>query len=191
MAEYSILVSAISDVGYWRWWSEALPELFQLEFGGVQIYLPPSNQTEPPSSLLALRFLRPSRVSFIRRKNAAADLPADWPHQLKADMLDPFGVSYEEFAVGDATLFREICDQVENEIIHFADDSGGKDLLFAFWAGGVGVRIEAAEMRPILMTGEVSLATIATLHRDWWAYWRDYWNRRTPRRRCPRILPAR
>lgn len=36
-AHLSILESAITDVGYWRWWTSDLPNSIQLEFGGAQI----------------------------------------------------------------------------------------------------------------------------------------------------------
>lgn len=178
MTDYSTLVSAISDVGYWRLWSERLPELFQLEFGGVQIYDPPQDKTQPPSSLVALRFLRPSHVGFIRRKSDADSLPPDWPHRLKEEKIDPFGISYDQFALGDESLFSEVVDQTESEIVHFTDQSGGKEVRLAFWAGVAGMRIEAAEVRPVLMSGEVQLSTIASLHGDWWSYWREYWKKR-------------
>jgi hypothetical protein len=178
MIDYSTLVSVISDVGYWRWWSERLPELFQLEFGGVQIYVPSDDKTKPPSGLLALRFLRPSRVSFIQRKIGTDGLPPDWPRQLKDEKIEPFGVSYDQFALGDDALFSQILGQTVSEQVHFTDSSGGEQVKFAFWAGVAGVRIEAADVRPVLMSGETQLSTIASLHGDWWSYWRDYWKKR-------------
>ena len=178
MKDYSTLVSAICDVGYWRWWSENLPKQFQLEFGGVQIYSPSEDKAEPPYGLLALRFLRPSRVSFIRRKIASDDLPTDWPRQLKEEMIEPFGLSYDQFAFGDDALYGQILGQVLSEQVHYIDDSGSRDVKLAFWAGPVGVRIEAAEVRPVLMSGEVQLSSIASLHNEWWSYWREYWKRR-------------
>jgi hypothetical protein len=186
MSDYSTLVSAISDVGYWRWWSERLPERFQLEFGGVQIYMPPKDKTQLPSGLLALRFLRPSSVSFIRRTGAGDGLPSDWPRQLKDEKLKPFSVSYEEFALGDDSLFDEVVGQIESEIVYFTDALGGKNVKLAFWAGNAGIRIEAAEIRPVLMSGEVPLSAIDALHENWWLYWRDYWMRRETAEALPK-----
>jgi len=176
--DYSNLVSAISDVGYWRWWSDSLPDLFQLEFGGVQIYEPPTDKTKPPSGLLALRFFRPSCVSFIRREIGADTLPLDWPRLLNADKIDPFAISNEQFALNDDVLGQAILGQAKDETVHFTDASGGNDVKLAFWAGIAGMRIEAAEVRPVLLRGEVALSTIASLNRDWWAYWQDYWKKR-------------
>lgn len=49
------LEQAISDVGYWRWWADALPDVFQVEFGGVQLHFPPASPEEPPNDVVALR----------------------------------------------------------------------------------------------------------------------------------------
>lgn len=185
MSDYSILTSAISDVGYWRWWAESLPEFFQLEFGGVQIHAPAEDKTRPPSSLLALRFYRPSKVSFIRR-TGSSDLPSDWPQQLKEDKIDAFTISYDQFAVENDVLFNEVVSQIAEEQVHFNDAAGGNDLKFAFWAGAVGMRIEAAELRPVLMSGETELSVIASMHDAWWSYWRRYWELRDTAEAMPK-----
>lgn len=184
MADYSTLVSAIADVGYWRWWTERLPGLFQLEFGGVQIYSPPATEAVAPSSLLALRFLNPSRISFLTR--AAGDSPSpEWPHLLQSDQINPPSVSHDQFALNDDRLFDEVLSQVQNEVLHFSSDLGGTEVRLAFWAGEVGIRIEAAELRPVLMSGEVDLATIVSMHGDWWSYWKEYWAKRGTSKALP------
>src|SRR5262245_35039291 len=50
------LESAISDLGCWTWWAANLPSAFQVEFGGTQLWNPPSGEGQPPSSRIALRF---------------------------------------------------------------------------------------------------------------------------------------
>ena len=45
----SILESAISDVGHWTWWTQHFPESFQMEFGGVLLWNPPTAEGKPPS----------------------------------------------------------------------------------------------------------------------------------------------
>jgi len=97
---------------------------------------------------------------------------------LKEEKIDPFSISYEQFALGDDALYSEVIEQIASEQVHFTDRSGGKDVKLAFWAGVAGIRIEAAELRPVLMSGEVQFSTIASLHGDWWSYWRDYWRKR-------------
>jgi len=36
------------------------------------------------------------------------------------------------------------------------------------------------------MSGEISLADVASRHGAWWTYWRDYWNKRGTARALPR-----
>ena len=61
------LAEAISDVGYWTWWAEKLPEVFQIEFGGSQLYFPATSPDTPPQSKVAVQFRQPTSVSFIAR----------------------------------------------------------------------------------------------------------------------------
>jgi hypothetical protein len=104
-------------------------------------------------------------------------LPADWYQRLKAETIEPPGISYEEFALGDDDLYEKVVRQAEGETVHFADDSGGKSVKLALWAGLAGIRIEASEVRIVLITGEVQLSEIEGLHGKWWTYWRDYWKK--------------
>jgi len=39
------------------------------------------------------------------------------------------------------------------------------------------MRIEAAELRLFLMSGEIQLSNVALLHSDWWSYWKEYWKK--------------
>ena len=176
MPDYSTLVSAITDVGDWRWWAENLPDSFQIEFGGVQFYEPPEDPSKPPRSTVALRFRNPSMIRFLRR-GAPDDLPGDWHLQLRDDKLEPFNVSHEEFAVGghiDPQIIASASDIIE----FFSSPPAGKSIQLAFWAGPVGMHIEAEEIGIILMSGEISLERFNELHGDWWAYWKEYWKRR-------------
>src|SRR5215475_13507012 len=59
------LAEAISDVGYWQWWAENLPQHFQVEFGGTQLWNAPMAVGEPPSGQIALRFINPKSMSFL------------------------------------------------------------------------------------------------------------------------------
>ena len=178
MPDYSKLVSAISDVGYWRWWAERLPDVFQVEFGGAQLYIPPEDKNKAPSSITSLRFFRPSYVSFISRKDKFLVIPDDWSRLLKEDKIEPFNITYDEFALNDAPVFQRVVSKIETESIHFQDKNGGKNIEFAFWAGIMGMKITAAEVRPVLNSGEVDLSEIETLHSAWWTYWQEYWEKR-------------
>jgi hypothetical protein len=61
----SVLESAISDVGCRTWWTAHLPAAFQVEFGMAQLWKPPREEGQPPSSRVALRFRAPRLVYFL------------------------------------------------------------------------------------------------------------------------------
>jgi hypothetical protein len=62
-----ILESAISDVGCWTWWTTNLPEAFQVEFSGVQLWNPPNGEGKAPSGQIALRFRMPHGTSPVSK----------------------------------------------------------------------------------------------------------------------------
>ena len=79
--------------------------------------------------------------------------------------------------LNDDVLFNEVVSQTKDEISHFKENSGGRDVKLAFWSGAAGMRIEAAELRLFLMSGEIQLSNVALLHSDWWSYWKEYWKK--------------
>src|SRR5262245_36054334 len=90
------LEDAISDVGYWRWWTSQLPDHFQVEFGGLQLR---DADREASIDPLALRFTGLASVAFLDRE--ARPHPADWPERLAADAIEPFGISHDQFTLTD------------------------------------------------------------------------------------------
>jgi hypothetical protein len=80
--EYEILQDAISDCGYWRWWTGRIPVHFQVEFGGVQLYQAPADLSRPPSGVFALRFEQLERVEFL---DFGPDVQQDWFGRLQRD----------------------------------------------------------------------------------------------------------
>jgi hypothetical protein len=69
------LESAISDVGHWTWWTANLPDTFQVEFNGTQLWNPPLGEGKPPSGQIALRFRKPRRVYFLTLSDSVS-IPA-------------------------------------------------------------------------------------------------------------------
>ena len=131
----------------------------------------------PPRSTIALRFRMPSTVSFLRR-NISADLPEDWHLLLRDDKLEPFNLSHDDFVLGGEEIPAQMLAGASSEILYFSSVSAGKSVRLAFWAGPVGMHIEAEDLGIVLMTGEISLEQFDKLHGDWWAYWKEYWKRR-------------
>jgi hypothetical protein len=101
-----ILANAIADVGFWRWWEQVFPNVFQLEFGGVQLWSPAPAEDRPPNGQYALRFPKPLSVSFLTA--AEAKVPEDWAEQLHADKLRPFNVGHDSFTLRDADAARHL-----------------------------------------------------------------------------------
>lgn len=174
------LETALSDVGYFRWWGERLPEVVQLEFSGVQVYTPPPEPGRPPRGMLALAFFRPSSVSFLTRDEA---LPDDWPADLHGDRLEPLSISYGELTLRDPRAAFELLSHARHVETVFGTPADEVDwpaagALAVFWAGEGGVAIAAERMELMTHDGEVELEQLPELHAQWWRYWRDYWDRR-------------
>ena len=179
----AVLVSAITDVGQWRWWASEFPKLFQLEFGGVQIYERPADPTRPPSSMLALRFRNPALVAFMRRTDSP-NIPADWHTKLHDDAIEPFPMSGDAFAFEDDDAIRKIVSERTSEVeVHRGE--GSTAVRVAFWAGPVGVHVEAAELELVTLNGKITSQELVELHHAWWDYWKDYWKKRG----TPEALP--
>src|SRR5262245_28581037 len=109
MAAYlDVLSEAISDVGYWRWWSAQFPEFIQLEFGGTQLWNPPEQEGKPPSGLIALRFTNPVSVSFLTHRDAPSDFPQNWAELLGNDTLEPITITYDSFGFNNPSLIEKL-----------------------------------------------------------------------------------
>jgi hypothetical protein len=177
----SILESAISDVGYWRWWHEALPGFFQVEFGGVQLWTPPTKDDRPPPGIIGLGFKDPTLVAFLTELSAAA-LQSDWRLALHQDQIEPFTVTYDEFTLSQADQVKSMTDGCSIEFLVGSEfdliPKEGSSFL-AFRAGPVGLVVVAEQMAVASSSGDLSSAEkIASSNAAWWEYWKDYWQRR-------------
>lgn len=175
-----ILEEAISDIGYWSWWAEKLPEAFQIEIGGTHIWSPPKSTDTPPSGQIALRFANPISICFL--KSVSSKLPNNWADLLKDDQLEPFSINYGDFKFNNSNYIRrEIMNSniiVENKFGEdptLLIDSDDSNFSLAFLAGEVGFIIIAEELRLINQTGDIKLNDIDELVSRWWRYWKEYW----------------
>jgi hypothetical protein len=175
-----ILENSISDVEYWRWWTESLPDYFQVEFGGVQLWTPPTQENRPPPGIIALRFESPTAIAFLT-ETTAEDLQSDWATQLKNDQIEPFSVIYGLFLLA---ADREIGPIKEGCSLQFligneSDlESGSASTRLAFRAGSVGLIVCASSVTAVSMDGDLQAHQISEAYDKWWAYWREYWQRR-------------
>jgi hypothetical protein len=171
--QLDILADAISDVGRWRWWVAELPQLFQLEFSGTQLWTPPLKEGAPPCGQLALRFIEPVAVCFL----SFAEMPDDWPAQMHADQLEPFNVDDDAFRFDDAALAAELLAAGKKQTLH-GDPAALAPHCLAFRAGAVGCVVSAREIRLVSHQGELPLDEVHDRSTRWWSYWREYWARR-------------
>lgn len=177
---FSALESAISDVGYWTWWAGNLPAVFQVEFGGVQLWNPPNGEGQPPGSRIALRFRNPRLVYFLTLSDG---VPADWPDQLQRDELEPPSVDHELFTL----TATDLCEQLVGRAIAIRPLVGEPgvtplpmcgEAFLAFEAGPFGLVVAAESMGVFNHHGELDAPAVVAGVRKWWEYWREYWQRK-------------
>jgi hypothetical protein len=176
----AILETAISDVGYWRWWNSNLPDAIQLEFGGTQLCFPPMSPDQVTSGLLAIRLRKPLVALFLAGNSAG--LPDDWPEAMARDEYDPFTLEYGRITltsldkavkfVSDAGSIRPLVG-TQSDLANHRDKA-----ILAFWAGRAGFVGVAESIALFNMQGEVDVAAIPDWHSKWWSYWKDYWARK-------------
>jgi hypothetical protein len=180
MSEHlTILEGAIADVGYWRWWAEKLPNAFQVEFGGVQLWNPPTEVDGPPSGVVALRFGNPTVIVFLTSNEAT--LQTDWRLALHEDRIEPFSISHDALTFQSEELLAEILIGSTAEYILGSEPDlvqNTSPVKLAFRAGSVGLVVRAQDITVITSSGNLTPEEIQQSSGKWWSYWREYWNRR-------------
>lgn len=182
--QLALLADAISDVGYWTWWAQKLPDTFQVEFAAAQLYFaPPASPDQPPPSLVALQFQQPTCVCFLYRGQEETDFT--WVEQLQQDELPSPICSHDEFGFGDDTLLRDLLAQAtQKHIVHGSAPTDDTFLRESYrlvgWCGDYGMALAAPAMRVMTHEGELSLEQVVEASQQWWGtYWRMYWAKRS------------
>ena len=171
------LESAISDVGYWTWWTANLPAAFQVEFGGVQLWNPPNGEGQPPSSRVALRFRKPRLVYFL---TLVESVSVDWPEQLQRDELDPPSINHEAFTLTAADLCRKLVGKAIG-VRALIGEAGvtplptAEEAFIGFLAGPFGLVVAAESLAVFNHHGELDAPAVLAGIGKWWEYWREYW----------------
>lgn len=164
------LAEAIANVGYWTWWTaEDQLQSIQLEFDGVQLYLPSGNQEPVPSNQIALRCEEPSHIQFFQ----SPQMTDDWPERLANDELDPFLLDSLQFILStrlDLPTFLEDA-QLTREL-HPNDIKPRYQL--AFYTGEVGLRIVTHDLRLFCHQGKIEFSDVESLHQRWRQYRGQY-----------------
>jgi len=176
----STLAKAISEVGYWRWWTAKLPKAILFEFGGVQLYSRVTREDQPPQGVMALTFRKPKSICFL---DFSKELPPDWSDSLQEDDIDPFVLDTEKFAFNDeeavSALLRKT---LRVNTLHGYPPQRGKlpeaPITLAFAAGKVGVLLAADSLEINTHQGKLSLDQVPKLHEKWLEYRKEYWQRK-------------
>ena len=175
----TVLETAISDIGNWRWWDQSLPSKFVVEFGGVKLWTPPTRIDQPPRSIFGLGFKDPTLIAFVS-DTAAAGLRCDWRFALHSDQIEPFGMFDDVFTLRSDAQFPSIlegCD-VEYLVGSESDLFSTSPVRLGFRAGPVGLIVRANQMAVAPFTGADWAAQIAAASAGWAPYWNEYWSRR-------------
>lgn len=172
------LASAVCDA-FWAWWAEG-PDVFQVEFTAVQLWIPPRAPGRPPGGRLAVRFEEPECVGFLARSEW---LPYHWPRELHADQREPFAMSCDEIAIGSAEGIAHVLRRARriDRVIGAEPeelDWRAAPAVMGFWAGGAGLVVAARRMQVVTHEGDLDHARLPGLHTRWWAYHREYWERK-------------
>lgn len=175
------LADAIADVGYWAWWVSNLPDKFQIEFGGTQLYIASGDNNDPPITKIALQFLDPISISFISRDDK--DDNWEWVDLLHNASLDPPTCSYEEFYFGNNPDAEKALGEIKQSKNIFGDAPTKESLFNApvslvFWCWNKGLAITAQNMKLFSYTGEITLNEVPNLNKKWWSYWQEYWDKK-------------
>lgn len=175
-----LLAHAISDVGYWNWWTAELPELLQVEFGRVQLYLPSENQSAP-HSMVALQFRNPTSISFLTR--IQGEETHLWHEGLHEEKMDGPNITWDAFSFTHHEQMTAILDDAQ--VITTIHGYSPKDAAFlnekyklVFWAGNFGLAVAAQDMKILTHVGEIALHRLPELSKQWWGYLDKYWKRK-------------
>lgn len=170
---FDILSSAISDVGYWRWWIVD-DDLVQLEFGGVQLLNNDTLNKSSKSAIIALRFFENTLLKFYNNEEEN-----NWHIKLQENKIEPFTVDCDFFYFNNYDSINIIDKGYKNKII-IKDVNKlceSKNIL-TFKAGNVAVIAGGDNFCVVDGNGNIGEEEILQRNKMWWIYWKDYWEKK-------------
>jgi hypothetical protein len=174
-----ILERAISDIGVCSWWSQKLPDIFQIEFRQVLLWNPPIEDGNPPSGQIALRFIHPVHVSFLSTESNDISDEERWYNLLKNDKIEPINIKEETFVINNKKRTMSILKNVPNINNYYGNKFKRKYLnanfSICFWNGETGMIVCSDNMEIYNHIGEIELSSIPQISQKWWEYWEKYW----------------
>jgi hypothetical protein len=193
------LEDAITDVGRWCWWDRPQPDVFQVEFEGVQLWNDPPSPQEPPPSRYAIGVFGLLDVVFLSFAAASPDTPDDWPQRLNQDKIGPFqfgSMDRGRFTLTDhlkvmglrrdARSVQPLVSQCPGDPLLSAEFNAMSFPVVGFSAGAVGLVVVGKDLQVFDCRGK-ALTPEEVLQRNarWWGYWRVYWERKGAGRPLP------
>ncbi|MES2329508.1 MAG: hypothetical protein V4539_07895 [Bacteroidota bacterium] len=177
--QLDILAHAISDMGHWSWWASSFPGVFQVEFGGTLLYFPPASEGNRPQTKIAIRFSDPVSVSFLNR---GEETDFDWVDLLHEDKIDSPSCSSEEFVFGNPEYAMPLLNQASShKTVHgyepLAGDFFSEPFCLVFWCGDNGLAVASKDLMLLNHSGVIPVSNVQELNREWWRYWREYWDK--------------
>lgn len=172
-----VLATAISDIGYWRWWDTAR-DIVQLEFGGVELFDISKTENAARSSVIALRFTGNSFIAFFD----CEEENSFWYDKLHEDEIGPFTLDYDGFSFDDSNYALEVLKN--NKIRKIVNGNVIQDLilsakhLLTATCESIGFVVGGDKMDVIGSNAKYEESDITELYDKWWEYWRDYWSKR-------------
>jgi hypothetical protein len=181
--DFDGLSDAISDVGYWNWWTADFPDYIMLEFGGTQIWSNPKDAGSPPSGKLALTFRKLNSVSFITTDKYGEKMPKDWPELLQNDKIHQPDLIKGVFTLHDMALINNIIKEAtEIKTVHGYEPTkpefNKSAFKIGFWAHNCGCIIGSDWLSIQNNEGNLSLGDLKERNIKWWKYWEEYWKRK-------------
>lgn len=165
------LNKAVSNIGYVSHYNdEKLPECLLIEFCDVQLFFPPLNFGECPSSQLAFKLIEPSKIQFF----TPGEFHPNWPQALLDDEEEPLTLSQDAFLVSqDLSLPAFLTNQtITHEIFAGSEEP---TVQLAFLTEKLGIRVLAKKLEFLSLFGKVELEDIPKLNARWWDYRDEYW----------------
>lgn len=170
------LQTAISDVGYWRWWNQ-IEDNCQIEFGGVLLLDDTKEGKEVRTSVVALIHYGNAFVIFLDNEE-----PEGWFEALHRDEQEPYTLDPESLVFDDVEYAIRIfnsfsnrkssTEQMDEEMIRNAK------CVVAATCENVGFIAGGDELKVVGNRGLYKEEDILLLSKKWWEYWKDYWKKR-------------
>lgn len=173
-----VLTTAISDVGYWRWWTTE-EDAISLEFGGVLLYDETKVDKEAKSSTIALMFYDNSFLLCLDNYEDEED--SKWYNDLHEDLIEPFTLDPEGLRFQDSAFAKQLLSGYKhvNELVNHsvADAIDSAKCLVACRIDDVAFIAGGDKMYVVGNAGDLEEEDILKASEKWWEYWRDYWKK--------------